>query len=119
MDTEDTRGVGSVLVTTHDDDTSVISGTSSPDAIDAGDKNDENEAPTSFHSLHSPVVPKQIALPKQWPKRSWVWKHFKPIMSKKEYAFCILCSEDVFYGPSRSMDMLECHIQEKACIGIP
>jgi hypothetical protein len=50
---------------------------------------------------------------KRMPKRSWVWNHFKPIMTNKEHAFYVLCSENNFYGASRSTGMLECHIQRR------
>ncbi len=67
------------------DDSSVVSGVSNPGEYDV-DEDKENEVSASPSDLLSPLVPTKISLPKQKPKKSWVWHHFKPILSSKEYA---------------------------------
>ncbi len=80
--------------------------------IDEDKENEVSTSPSGLLSLLEPV-PTKICLPKQKPKKSWVWHHFKPIMTSREYAFCMLCSSEIFYGSSRSTGMLEHHIQRK------
>jgi hypothetical protein len=94
------------------DDTSVVSGVSNPEEFDV-DVGKENEVSASPSDLLSPLVLTKISLPKQKPKKSWVWHHFKPIMTSREYAYCMLCSTEIFYGSSRSTGMKEHHIQRK------
>jgi hypothetical protein len=47
-------------------------------------------------------------------KSSWVWEHFKSSPNgDKTKSFCLLCSQDIHYGKSRSTGMLERHIKIK------
>ncbi len=93
-------------------DTSVVSEVSNPEEFNINEDK-ENEVFTSPSDLFSPLVPTKISLPKRKPKISWVWHHFKSIMTSREYAYCILCSTEIFYGSSQSTGMLEHDIQRK------
>ncbi len=108
------EGLGIYVNVDVDDDTSVVLGVSNLEEFNVNeDKENTNYPSTSPTDIISPLVPKKIALPKGMPKRSWVWNHFKPIMTNKEHASCVLCSENIFYGSSRSTGMLEHHIQRR------
>jgi hypothetical protein len=91
---------------------SVVSCVSNPEEI-LEEEDQENTIPPSPSDILSPLVSTKISLPKRKPKTSWVWKHFKPSSTNKDYAFCTLCSLEIFYGSSRSTGMLERHIQRK------
>ncbi len=108
------EGLGIYVNVDVDDDTSAVSGVSNLEEFNVDeDKENKNYPSASPTDIISPLVPKKIALPKRMPKRSWVWSHFKPIMTNKDHAFCVLCSENIFYGASRSTGMLERHIQRR------
>jgi hypothetical protein len=92
------EGLGIYVNADVDDDTSAVSGVSNLEEFNVNeDKENTNYPSTSPTDIISPLVPKKIALPKGMPKRSWVWNHFKPIMTNKDHAFCVLCSENIFY----------------------
>jgi hypothetical protein len=61
--------------------------------------------------------PQRITVPskqKVKAKSSWVWEHFKSSPNgDKTKSFCLLCSQDIHYGKSRSTGMLERHIKIK------
>jgi hypothetical protein len=54
-----------------------------------------------------------IAITKRKKSTSWVWDHFKSNASDKTHAFCLLCSNSIYFGASRSTGMLECHMKRK------
>jgi hypothetical protein len=42
---------------------------------------------------------------------SWIWNHFKKMDDRKEFAFCQLCTKEVYYSKDYSTSMLVRHLK--------